>query len=261
VKKLGELFRRFINSQVRISDWFDGLLPAKFSASSHQDFLQLVTKYINNGTIIYDIGGGKNPFITLERKSNLNYRVIGVDIDEDELKAAPVGVYDNTIVADITKYTGDMDGDVVICSTVLEHVESMEAALRGIGSCLKNGGYCAIFVPSKNALYARINRILPERLKRRILFSLFPDSRSLSGFPAYYDHCTPQDVKQIAKSLGLEVLEEKYYYKSKYFSFFFPLYLLWRIYLLVFYFIEKEQAAETFIMVLKKGGPSTRSKE
>lgn len=253
--------RRFTNSQVRISDWFDGLLPAKFSTNSQRDFSQLVPRYINYGNIVYDIGGGKNPFITLERKADLNCRVFGVDIDENELRAAHSGVYDNTIVADITKYTGNMDGDIVICSTVLEHVENMEAALRGIRSCLRNGGYCAIFVPSKNALYARINRRLPERLKKKILFFLFPNSRSLSGFPAYYDHCTPKDIRQIAEYLGFEIVVENYYYKSIYFSFFFPLYFLWRIYLLTSYFIAKEEAAETFIMVLRKEDHQFRSKE
>jgi len=113
-------------------------------------------------------------------------------------------------------------------------------------------GYVLIFVPSRNALYARINKILPEGLKRLILFSLFPNARKLQGFPAYYDRCTPRDIKRIVQSLGFEVVEERHYYLSSYFSFFFPLYLLWRFYLLVFYLIAKEQAAETFGLVLKK---------
>jgi hypothetical protein len=39
---------------------------------------------------------------------------------------------------------------------------------------------------------------------------------------------------------------------SSYFSFFFPLYLVWRFWITIFVFLRKEQAAETFSMVLRK---------
>jgi len=213
----------------------------------------VIPRYLCENSIIYDIGGGKNPYMTADLKSNLeNCYVIGLDIDENELEAAPVGIYDRINAADVMVYEGNRDGDLAICLTLLEHVKDVEAGLRGIASCLKRQGFVCMFVPSRNALYARINRILPERVKRLILFALFPNTRELHGFPAYYDRCTPHEIKHIMQSLGFEVVEERQYYISSYFSFFFPLYLLWRLYLLLFYLISKEQAAETFGLVFKK---------
>lgn len=204
--------------------------------------------------MVYEIGGGKSPFITKELKQRLGLTVIGLDIDENELMSAPEGIYDKIIIADITQYRGNEDADFAICLSVLEleHVRDIEAALRGIGSCLKPGGYAFIFIPSRNALYARINLILPERLKKAILFSLFPHTQKTQGFPAYYDRCTPRSIKRIAQTLMFEVVEEKYYYISGYFSFLFPLYFLWRLYLFGFYLMAKEQASETFGVILKK---------
>ncbi len=251
---LSKLFRLLINSQIKFSNWFDCLLPVKFSTDGYRDFaLSVIPRYLHENSVIYDIGGGKNPYLTADLKAKLeNCHVIGLDIDENELKSAPNGIYDKTTAADIMRYEGNKDGDLVICLALLEHVENVEAGLRGIASCLKRQGHVCMFVPSKNALYARINLVLPERVKKLFLFSLFPHTRELHGFPAYYDRCTPHDIKRIVQSLGFEVVEERHYYISSYFSFFFPLYILWRIYLLLFYLIAKEQAAETFGLVLKK---------
>ncbi|WP_175265818.1 class I SAM-dependent methyltransferase [Methanothrix thermoacetophila] len=152
------------------------MLPAKYRIEGYQDVLHsVIPKYVRDDWVVYDIGGGKNPYVTIDMKSKLNLHIIGVDINENELNTAPLGVYDKKIVADITKYEGTCDGDLAVCLAVLEHVQNVEAALRGINSCLKRGGLCVIFVPSKNAIYAKINRILPQDLKKKILFSIFPN--------------------------------------------------------------------------------------
>lgn len=89
-------------------------------------------------------------------------------------------------------------------------------------------------------------------MKRQILFSIFPNAKKCQGFPAYYNRCTPKEFRDLAQSLGFEVIDERYYYISSYFSFFFPLYILWRIYVLAFHWIAGEQAAETFGLVFRR---------
>ena len=56
----------------------------------------------------------------------------------------------------------------------------------------------------------------------------------------------------MARAAGLEVETEKHYFVSSYFEFFAPLYVLWRIWMLVFRRVAGAQAAETFAMALKK---------
>lgn len=247
------MLRALINNQIWLSQYFDKLLPTKFRLDGNQDFaVSLAPKYFLENMTIYDVGGGKNPYLSAERKEALGARVVGIDIDDQELDRAPNGSYDEVICTDITRFRGHHDGDLVICQALLEHVKDAEAAFKSLASVLKPGGLALVFVPSRNAAFARLNIILPQSLKKAILSTIYPQSKSDQGFPAYYDRCTPSDFKEMATMNDLLLVEERYYYVSSYFSFFFPAYLLWRTWILLFYLVSREQAAETFALVFRK---------
>lgn len=140
----------------------------------------------------------------------------------------------------------------MLCQALLEHVKDVEKAFEAISSILKPGGCAVLFVPSKNSLYARLNIVLPQKIKKLFLYSIYPTTFRNQGFPAYYNKCTPSEFLDLSKQYNLLITEERYYYSSSYFSFFFPLYLVWRIWIVLFMLLRKEQAAETFSMVLRK---------
>lgn len=247
------MIRSFINWNVRLSRAFDRLLPADYRIDGNSDFKNgFAPKWLKSNIRVVDIGGGKNPFIAVDKKTALAIHVTGVDISAQELERAPAGAYDITKCADISKTVGSGDADLCICQAVLEHVQDVEAAFVAIASFLKPGGVALIFVPSRNAVFARLNLLLPEWLKRYLLFTIFPQTKRDQGFPSYYNRCTPAGFRAIAKCAGLEIQEAKYYYVSSYFSFFAPLYVLWRAWILLFRLVANEQAAETFCMALKK---------
>lgn len=247
------LLYRFTRSQQSLSRSFDRLLPDEYRIDGNRDFLDhWIEPYLHNGAVLYDIGGGKNPVVGPEAKRRLALRVVGIDIDAQELKASPAGAYDEKICADITQYRGRSDADLVICQALLEHVRDSEAAFQAIASILKPGGTALIFLPSRNAVFARINLLLPEALKRKILYTVFPSAERDQGFPAYYDRCTPRDFRRLAARSNLAVEVCRPYFRSSYFSFFFPLHFLWRLWILAFRFVAGEQAAETFSLALKK---------
>jgi 2-polyprenyl-6-hydroxyphenyl methylase/3-demethylubiquinone-9 3-methyltransferase len=246
-------WRKTVDSQIGWSNKLDKLLPDVFRIDGNQNFIhEFVTPYLTPGALVYDVGGGKQPMIPVESKVGLGIRVVGLDIDEKELRSAPAGAYDATVCCDITKYRGKADGDVVLCQALLEHVANVADALRAIDSILKPGGVALLFVPSSNAVYAKLNLMLPERLKRAILFRVFPKTSKAQGFRAYYDRCTPRDIKNVAGQLGLLTERLRLYYHSNYFAFVAPLYALWRVWTLAFYVIDREQAAETFSVALRK---------
>ena len=134
----------------------------------------------------------------------------------------------------------------------------MRARSTGIASCLKPGGKALIFVPSRNAPFARLNLIVPEGVKRRVLYAIFPQSRGHQGFPSYYDRCTPRDFAVLAQRAGLQVEDEKLYFVSTYFHALFPAYLLWRLSKQLIYLVSPRAAAETFAMVLSKSAGAVR---
>ena len=247
------LFRKAIDKQILWSNGLDRLLPHRFRIDGNRDFIHsFAAPFLTPGALVYDVGGGKQPMITVESKKELGIRVVGVDIDENELRLAPSGAYDSVVCCDITHYRGRGDADVVLCQALLEHVADTASALRAIESILKPGGVALLFVPSANAVYARLNRFIPESLKRAILFCLFPAAAKAQGFRAYYDRCTPRGIRLMAGDLGLLTESLRLYYRSDYFAFVAPLYALWRAWTLAFYAIDREQAAETFSVALRK---------
>lgn len=245
--------RMLIDSQRWLSRKFDQMLPAALTMDGNSDFVRTFAPlYLRPGYAIFDIGSGKRPFLSPEQKRKLGVRVTGLDIDAKELAGAPDGAYDDAICADATQYEGKGDADLVICQALLEHVSRTDLAFRAIATSLKPSGTAVLFVPSRNAVFARLNLLLPENLKRRILFTVFPEARNSQGFKSYYDRCTPRDFRRMAADHGLEVLKLQPYYTSGYFTFCFPLHLAWRMWMIAYRATAGEQAAETFCMALRK---------
>lgn len=247
---LGRAVRSIIEWQRSLSAKFDMLFPERFRRVGILDFeAAILPGHLVKGITLYDVGGGSRPCLTIEQKRDLGIRLVGVDISADELEKAPAGVYDDLVVADITRYRGKGDADLIVCRATLEHVRDTDGAFAGLASILKPGGKLLLVVPSRNAVFARINLILPERVKRAILFSIFPHkAQGHDGFPAFYNRCTPRDFRRMADKHGLDVEFLQPYYYSSYFSFFLPFFVLWRLWVLVFAALRGEQAAEVFSM-------------
>jgi 2-polyprenyl-6-hydroxyphenyl methylase/3-demethylubiquinone-9 3-methyltransferase len=202
--------------------------------------------------LVYDVGGGKAPYLSVETKRKLGVTVTGVDIDPNELAAAPQGAYDATICGDICHLEGNQDGDIVIAVSVLEHVRDVSAALNAISTFLKPSGKALLFVPSRTALYAKLNLLLPERIKRRILEMVLPGSLSRMGFKAYYDRCTPSKLAKLARDNQLMVDTVNRYYFSPYLMFFFPLHILARLRQLLLQALSADAGVETFALILSR---------
>lgn len=248
------MFSSFLNANVRLCRRLDRWFPTDFQIDGNTFFLRhFAPASLKPNQYVYDLGSGSNPLVTVPTKTELNLFVIGLDISPNELDAAPAGSYDRSIVADLTTYTGNADGDLVICQSTLEHVRNAPGAMKAIASCLKPGATAVIFLPCRKALFARLNLLLPEAMKRRILFSIFPVTNDgHNGFPAHYHKATPNEYRRIAADVGLEVVDAKLFWKSSYFHFFVPLYLSWRAFQFGSRLISGDNACETFAMVLRR---------
>lgn len=208
----------FINLNKKLSLWFERLL------GFFPDRSEILQNIPLRGDVA-DIGGGKKPFLT-QRPEGITY--VGIDIDADELARAPAGIYTQTIVADITQPTLDMKFDVIICRFILEHVTDTEAALKGLYTMMKPGAVCYISAPSRYAMFTKINGILPENLKKWILYKLYP-AKQTDGFKAHYDKMSPSEVSDLIRAHGGMIVQVHRVKFSGYFTFFFPLHLLWRL--------------------------------
>lgn len=102
------MFRTFVNVNKRISSIFDRyFLPASYRVDGNQDFVdRFAVPHLKKGCRVYDVGGGKSPFLSVADKHRLSIHVTGVDIDQNELAHAPIEAYDAIIAADICDYQG-----------------------------------------------------------------------------------------------------------------------------------------------------------
>ena len=257
---MASLLRNAIDLNINLSRRFDALLPEDYQVDGTRDFKERFSQsFLRPGMRVVDVGGGKNPYINPLTKSSLGLHVTGIDISQDELDRAPLGAYDATMCADIAKYRGNGDADILICQAVLEHVRDVEGAFSAFESILKPGGLALIWVPSRHAAFARLNMLLPEKLKCKIMFYVFPQTKHGQGFTTYYDRCTPRHFQQLASKYKFTVENRRLYYSNKYFYFFTPLHMLWRAWVFMFRAMNNEQAAETFSMALRKPADKIRT--
>jgi 2-polyprenyl-3-methyl-5-hydroxy-6-metoxy-1,4-benzoquinol methylase len=252
---VGRLAHQILHAQRVLSTEFDHLLlPPEYRIDGNTCFdTEFIEPFLRRDAIVMDVGGGKRPALSSERKAALQLRVIGFDISLKELKAAPQGSYDATICSDITSFLGEENADVVICVSLLEHVPDIDKSLRGIASMLKPGGIALVFVPCRNTLFARLNLLLPQNFKKRLLNWLFPETASkVLGFKAYYDRCVPRDVQFLARKNGLVAEKVRLYFYTGYFEPIAPLHILWRLWQVAFRALVNPAAAESFSMALRK---------
>lgn len=248
------LIRAAIDAQSRLSARLDALLLGpEHAVDPFSEFArELVMPFLSPGKKIYDVGGGRNPFLPADEKARLGLRVCGLDLDPAALAQAPPGAYDQTLHVDLCTLKGPADGDFAICRTVLEHVRDPGAALQGIASLLRPGGLAAIFVPCRTAIFARLNLLLPEGPKRRLLTLLRPEDDGLNGFPAYYIACTRREMRAAATHAGFLVAAERTYFISTYFYFLAPLHALWRSWAALDRALRGEDAAEYLAFLLER---------
>ncbi len=230
---------------------FDARLPKVYQVDGNKDFAYSFAHptFDRSSLSMTWTGGGKQPLIDGTSKDEMRLRVIGLDIDENELTPTPARYYDETVCADITKHRGRGDVDLPGAAWICQRLWRCDLGDRHDTEARRSGGD---FVPSRNAVFARLNLLLPEGLKK-LLYSIYPESRRGQGFRSFYDKCTPRQFRQLASERGLEVVGERLYYSSKYFTFLFPLHLLWRCWVIGFRSIAPASAAETFSMALRKG--------
>lgn len=242
---------RFAKTNARIGDAFDRVLPFPPETAGELDAHEPAQLFVR-ALRIADVGGGKKPFAVAASLDSSNKDYVGFDLDGDELKQAPVGVYSDVRVMDICRPDSDLAErfDLILCRNTLEHVLDTSAALEGLSFMLAPGGYCFLELPYRNAVFARLNMVLPNEFKRRVLHAVFPHKRG-DGFPAYYDQCLPSRVEALAAGNGLEKIAEKRHYRSTYFGFFLPLYLVWRMITVGQYLFDRNYC-ERFEMVLHK---------
>ncbi len=216
---------------------------------------EIVSRYLNSqpNRLVVDIGSGNVCPFAQNRDPRGNSRIIAVDVSEEALRNN--SDVDEKRVIDITSELPfeDEEVDMVVSRSVLEHLDNPGSFVIHSHRILKKNGHFIHLFPSKFAFFALINQMLPTSLSKKILYSLFPESRGISGFPAFYNKCYYSAIKSMLEKSGFEIIDIHFgYYQSGYFSFFFPLFLLSSLCEILLRFLRIKNLCAYLLVVAKK---------
>jgi len=192
------------------------------------NYPSVVGGFAKADSVIIDVGGGARCAFASECSRS---HIIAVDISASEL-AKNRDVADRK-VADVTREipVPDNSSDIVASRYVLEHLRGVDHFAREAFRVLKPGGVFITLFPNKYAPFSIINRLLPVSVARWVAYALKEQAAEFGIFPAYYEHCSPGDFRQLLESQGFTSVDVRVAYsQSSYFNFFLPLALAILIY-------------------------------
>ncbi|MDQ4131955.1 MAG: class I SAM-dependent methyltransferase [Actinomycetota bacterium] len=166
-----------------------GRLPAHYAGSWRDAFDSAVQRALRPGLRILDVGAGKSPALAPEKRPE-GCRYVGLDLSRAQLEQAPVGSYDDWVVADATDWVpGLADSfDLVLSFQVLEHVKPLAGAMENLRRYLVPGGRLVAQLSGTFSVFGIANRLIPPGASMWLLERLLHRPRE-TVFPAYYDHC------------------------------------------------------------------------
>jgi ubiquinone/menaquinone biosynthesis C-methylase UbiE len=167
---------------------------------------KMIDKYSNYHGRVLDIGCGSGifSFYLAER----NRSVIAIDASNEMIKICQEKKNQfsmnniNFLHCDIDSY-GQISShekvDLIICSSVLEYLDSFERSLKLLSSLMKKHGILIFSMPNRSSLYRRIE----------------PTIFKFTGYPRYYEYVkniyTFAEVRTKFRECNLNILESAYY--------------------------------------------------
>lgn len=250
------MIKAFVSANRRLSRW---LTPDhQHESNVFYMFAKVAAQIIALPTTrtVLDAGAGASWFFDDHFKRAHKIRLIGVDIDAGEM--ALNDSLDERHVGSVCDALPVRAGsvDAITAYSGVEHFPDNQAFLRNCFEALRPGGRFIAQFPSRYALFATINRLLPQKLAHAVLFTLRPGTEGHMGFRAHYDRTNYSAFKAMAEAEGFEVEYHLPGYYDAYFNFFTPLFLVWQLVCTALFFVGAKNFATYNLFVLRKPGRS-----
>lgn len=196
-------------------------LPQRYAVGWREPFETRAREFFSPGVSILDVGAGRKPsFPRSDRPQGCTY--VGADILESELNLAKGG-YDDAVSTDIRLFDTRLDRgfDIALSFQVLEHIKPLSAAVENIRRYLRPGGVFVSQLSGGLALYAVLNRMIPQPVSKELMHRLLGRPKD-SVFPATYDKCTRKGLNETFAGWSQVSIESRWI-GANYFRFAAPL--------------------------------------
>jgi len=217
-----QFLKRFVTFNRNICRFLEKEFPNFFCAPRcyNKDQRDMLTNIIieNKKMRILEVGGVDRPFLGKSKE----YYYCGMDIDD---KPSCYDCYDEFFVQSVEEKIAARF-DLIISSHLMEHVPNNTRSVKSMYKALNEGGLMVHYIPSKYHFYSLCLRIVGPKLQKILIKHLRPEA-SDTGYPAFFDNCSPNQMKKLFYSQGFKNVEVIPYYKATdYFAFFLPAYLV-----------------------------------
>ena len=189
--------RSFVRVNRLVSERLLQTFPSIFGGPSYGDDLKYriedsIKK--NKPSVVLEAGGTDRPILM----RNSSYKYVGVDI---ESQPDCVHLYDQFIVQSIEDPL-QIRADIIVSITLLEHVPNNTKSVVSMFDCLLPGGYTHHYIPSAFHPYSIALRMIGPKLQRKLIPLLRPGTEGVTGYPAFFDKCTPTAMTEMFEQSG-----------------------------------------------------------
>jgi len=168
--------------------------------TSGQVYETLVRRCITPQTRVLDLGCGRGGI--MELLADHVALPVGVDSDLASLVEYRVpAVRCAAALADALPFS-DASFDLVLCSWVIEHLASPQAAFHEVARVLRTGGHFVFLTPNALNYVVLLNRLIPAWIQRHLVPRLYARAEA-DTFPVVYRANTRQKLDALLRQAGL----------------------------------------------------------
>jgi hypothetical protein len=206
------MIRSFVRANRSAAAFLERTFP-RFFLPPFPSFSHFLSKVIsdevetNRRDSILEVGGIDRPLLS----KSATYKYIGLDI---ETKPNCGLKYDQFLVQSIElDMPPDIQANMVISTTLLEHVRDNDAAFRVMFNVLASGGCMHHYVPSKWHPYSICLRMVGPNIQKRLIPILRSHAADVTGYEAFFHRCSIREMKRLAQDSGFENIRVKPFYR------------------------------------------------
>ena len=245
---------RFIGANRRCCDTLAGVLPhTRVDVFTRYSDTVARTIARRPGQLVADVGAGHVVPYAAGLPVPRRTRIVGIDLSLQTMEGNDA--LDEKQVADVVAEgipLADAEVDIVTSRSVLEHLSDVELFIRESARVLKQGGYSIHLFSGGLSHVALINRMIPEKLGREMLYALHPTSRGVGGQPTVYDRCHYRALKRMFNRNGFGEVDIYASFGSDYFYFLVPLFLLESLYLVALQALRVRSLAISYLVLARR---------
>ena len=219
---------KFLNTFIRLNRNLSSAFEEKFPIfkchdSTRPTFKKSVEAYLalksknEEKFKLLEVGSVDRPF--LQKSDSFEYH--GLDIEQI---CDAEHIYDKFFVQSIEDKL-DEKYDIIISRMVLEHVPNNTKAWKEMFDGLKMNGLTVHIFPGSKHPFSIATQLVGNRIQRILIKYLRPNAKH-TGYPAYYNLCSPRKLRKELHNIGFKDIHIRYAYSANdYFKFFFPAFL------------------------------------